>query len=162
PVVDATLRCESKVEVGRHADEVAAERAEASRARRRAHLAEVAERGVEVRDRFGDVAAVQEREADVLLEPRLLLRVAALAVASNEEPGRLAEERKRLFGRRRARRLFAGLEQILLGLLEVLAAAVVVGEHAVELLEAVGVERLDRAGDVQVQPAARLEQDRLV
>jgi hypothetical protein len=65
-------------------------------------LAEVLERLVEVRDRFRELAGVQEGERDVLLEERLLLRVAALAVDEEVDLRRLAEEAERL-ARRRAR-----------------------------------------------------------
>ena len=71
---------------------------------------------VEVLDRLGQVARVEERQADVLLEHRLLPRIAAVAVHLQIESRRFAEEAERLARRGRARGLLAGLEQVLLGL----------------------------------------------
>src|SRR6185503_9205184 len=124
-------------------------------------LAEVLERLVEVRDRFRELARVQEGERDALLEEHLLLRVAALAVDEEVDLRRLAEEAERLARRRRARRFVARLEEILLRLLEMLGAAEVIGEHAVEVRETIGEERLDGLRGLEMLLLPRLLQDRL-
>ena len=58
--------------------------------------------------------------------------------------------------------LIGSFEEVLLRFLPVLGLGVVVGEQAVEILEAVSEERLDRGGHLAVQVAATLQEDALV
>src|SRR5262249_57501341 len=102
------------------------------------------EGAVEVLDRLGQVARLEERDGYVALQQRPLRRVGRLAVEQQVDARRLAEVVERLAGRRGPRRQVARLEEMRLRLLEVLGTAVVVGEHAVELGESVGEECLDR------------------
>src|SRR5262249_31946243 len=75
---------------------------------------------IEVRAGLDQVAAHHQRRADVLLEQRLLLRVAAVAVDQEVDACGLAEERQGFARGRGARGFLAGLEQVLLRLLEAL------------------------------------------
>ena len=93
---------------------------------------------------------------------RLLLGIAAIAVHLQIESGRLPEEVEGLARRRRAGGLLAGLEQVLLGLRGLVAPAVVVREHAVEVVQPIGVDPLDCARHVPMERLARSLQHRLV
>ena len=69
---------------------------------------------------------------------------------------------ERFFVGRDLPRLIPGFEQVLLRLLPVLRLGVVVGEEAVELLQAVGEKAFDGLGHTEVQSPSALKQDRLV
>ncbi len=118
------------------------------------------EGAVEVRHGLGQLAGVHQRQADVALEQGAAGGVATVAVQAQIEARRLLEVGQCLARRGGARGLLAGGEEIRLGLVEALGAPVVVGEHAVEVAQAVGEHGLDRRRDPRVQLAPLLRRQR--
>src|SRR2546425_8443736 len=94
-------------------------------------VAEELEALVEVVDRLDEVPLVEQRQPDVLLQQRISPRIAAPSMQGEVDARRLPEEPKCLRGSRCASRHRTRLEQIVLGLPEVLGPRVVVGQHAV-------------------------------
>ena len=123
---------------------------------------EMRERAVEVLDRLPQVPGVVERHRDALLEQHPLLRVSRITVDQEIQPRRLPEMVEGFARRRRAGRLVARLEEILLGLLQLRRLTVVVGEHAEEVGQPIGEQTLDRLRHAAMELLAGPLEDRLI
>src|SRR6266850_2287719 len=103
----------------------------------------MSQRAVQVVEGLVVVAAAEQRFPHLPLEARALERIPTLAERALVGGHRLLIVREGLRVRRQSSCLVADLEEVRLGLLPGLGPRVMVGEQAVELLEAMGEQRLD-------------------
>ena len=81
------------------------------------------------------VASVKESQPDVLLKHGHLFGIGTVAWQSSINAERFLVIVERLIGSRRFQGLLTGLDQVLLGFLQTLGPAVMIGEHPVEFME---------------------------
>ena len=130
--------------------------------RLRERLAEVRKRAMQVPETLAVFADAKERFADLAFESPSLDRIPAVAKGASVRGDRLVVERDRLGVGRHPAGLVRRAEQVLLGLRPVFCAREVVCEHAVEVLEPIREQRLDRRGDEVVQLVTVADEDAVV